>query len=97
MVEFFKRPELRKLITEDYVMVAETDHVLMKPLPNLATATEGAAHAFGYMHAGSHHQKVVELCNPQGTWRDLQPIGPSPLIIKLSDLERVRLLRAPAR
>ena len=70
-------------------MVAETDHVLMRPMPNLATQTEAAAHSFGYMHAGSHHQKVVELCNPQGTWRDLQPIGPSPLIIRISDLEKV--------
>ena len=65
-----------------YVLIAETDHVLMKPLPNLATPTEGAAHAFGYMHAGSHHQKVVELCDPHGSWRNLQPIGPSPLIIR---------------
>ena len=58
-------------------------------MPNLATLTEAAAHAFGYMHAGAHHQKVVELCNPEGSWRDLQPVGPSPLIIKLSELERV--------
>ena len=53
-------------------MLAETDHVLMKPLPNLASEGEAAAHAFGYMHAGSHHQKVVELVNPEGSWRDLQ-------------------------
>ena len=58
-------------------------------MPNLATQTEAAAHSFGYMHAGSHHQKVVELVNPSGTWKDLQPIGPSPLIIKIAELERV--------
>ncbi len=34
-------------------MIAETDHVFMKPLPNLATKTEAAAHAFGYMHASA--------------------------------------------
>ena len=81
--------ELRKRITEEYVMIAETDHVLMKPLPNLATETTAAAHVFGYMHAGSHHQKVVELCNPKGSWRDLDPVGPSPTIIKLDLLEKV--------
>jgi len=70
-------------------MIAETDHVLMRPMPNLATQTEAAAHSFGYMHAGSHHQKVVELCNPGGSWRDVQPVGPSPIIIRIKDLERV--------
>jgi len=89
VMEFFKDPALRARVTEEYVMLAETDHVLMKPLPNLASEGEAAAHAFGYMHAGSHHQKVVELVNPEGSWRDLQPVGPSPLIIKLSDLEKI--------
>ena len=89
VVEMFKLPDLRKRITEEYVLVAETDHVLMRPLPNLATATTAAAHSFGYMHAGSHHQRVVSLVNPQASWKDLQPVGPSPLIIKLSELERV--------
>ena len=90
VMEFFKNPELRaRAIKEEYVLIAETDHVLMKPMPNLATPTEAAAHAFGYMHAGAHHQKVIELCDPSGSWRDLQPVGPSPLIIKMSDLERV--------
>ena len=36
-MEFFKDPALRARVTEDYVLLAETDHVLMKPLPNLAT------------------------------------------------------------
>ena len=89
VVEFFKNPENRKRIKERYVYVAETDHVLMQPMPNLATETEAAAHAFGYMHASSHHQKVVDLCVKGVSWRDLQPVGPSPLIIKLDDLERV--------
>ena len=91
VMEFFRNPELRARVTEEYVMLAETDHVLMKPLPNLASEGVAAAHAFGYMHAGSHHAKVIDLVNPQGdcTWRDLQPVGPSPLIIKLTDLEKL--------
>ena len=46
VVEFFKDPELRKRITEEWVMIAETDHVLTKPMPNLATETAAAAHSF---------------------------------------------------
>ena len=89
VMEFFKNPALRARVVEEYVLIAETDHVLTKPMPNLATLTEAAAHAFGYMHAGAHHQKVVDLCHSGGSWRDLQPVGPSPLIIRLADLERL--------
>ena len=100
--------------------MAETDHVFMKPLPNLASPTEAAAHVFGYMHASAHHQKVVDvsargvahlaagawpprspsvtaaaallppqLCWKGGSWSKLQPVGPSPLIITLSNLKKV--------
>jgi len=89
VVEFFKDPALRARVTEEWVMIAETDHVLTKPMPNLASDTEAAAHSFGYMHAGSHHQKVVDLVNKETSWKQLQPIGPSPLIIKMTDLEKV--------
>lgn len=34
-----------------YAFVAETDHILLRPLPNLATATVPAAFHFGYMIA----------------------------------------------
>ena len=89
VVEFFRRPELRSRVVEEYVYVAETDHVLMKPMPNLATATEAAAHSFGYMHAREHHQSVIKLVNSKVSWSQLQPVGPSPLLIRIADLERV--------
>jgi len=89
VVEFFKDASLHERIKEEYVMVAETDHVLMKPVPNLASETEAAAHSFGYMHASSHHDKVVKMCWKEGDSSYLQPIGPSPLIIKKSELQRV--------
>ena len=77
VVEFFKRPEMRARIKEEYVYIAETDHVLMRPLPNLATPTEAAAHAFGYMHASSAHQRVVEMTWKGGDWKQLQPVRPA--------------------
>ena len=42
-------PDDALLLPSRYVYVAETDHVLMKPLPNLASESEAAAHSFGYM------------------------------------------------
>ena len=70
-------------------MIAETDHVFMKPLPNLASPTEAAAHSFGYMHASPRHNSVVKLCWPEGDHTSLQPIGPSPVIIYLPNLKKV--------
>ena len=70
-------------------MIAETDHVFMKPLPNLASPTEAAAHSFGYMHASPRHNGVVKLCWPEGDYSSLQPVGPSPVIIYLPSLKKV--------
>ena len=38
VVHFFQNAELESRIQEDFIFIAETDHVPMKPLPNLATA-----------------------------------------------------------
>ena len=61
----------------------------MKPLPNLATHDVAAAHSFGYMHASSRHDHVVKLCWPEGDHTTLSPVGPSPVIISLANLQKV--------
>ena len=76
-------------LPEPYVYIAETDHVLMKPLPNLAPPGKAAAFGFGYMHATSFHQSVIDRHSPGTSWRSVQPVGPSPLIIKKGDLARL--------
>ena len=38
-------------VKEEYVYIAETDHIMLRPLPNLATPTVPAAFNFGYMVA----------------------------------------------
>ena len=55
VIQFIARGHLAR-IPEDYVYIAETDHVFMKPLQNLATPTTPVAFGFGYMHCGSGHQ-----------------------------------------
>ena len=76
-------------LEEPYVYIAETDHVLMKPLPNLAPVGKAAAFQFGYMHAGPGHQSVIDRHAPGTSWRNVQPVGPSPLIIEKASLRRL--------
>jgi hypothetical protein len=63
VVQLIERGGLSR-ITEDYIYIAETDHVLMRPLPNLATEDKAAAFGFGYMHAGMWHQSLITKFAP---------------------------------
>ena len=76
-------------IAEEYVYIAETDHVFMKPMPNSATEETAAAFVFGYMHASWGHQAVIDRHSPGTSWRDVQPVGPSPVIIHKPALRRI--------
>jgi len=91
VVEFFKRPEMVALIVEKYILLAETDHVFMQPMPNLVQddPPRAAAHTFGYMHASPRHDSVVKYCWPEGDHTSLQPVGPSPLLIEKNLLQLV--------
>ena len=73
-------------VAEQFVYVAETDHVFMRPMPNLATEETPAAYSFGYMGASASVQPIVEKHSPGTSWRDIQPIGPSPIIISKDKL-----------
>jgi hypothetical protein len=82
-------------IPESFVYVAETDHVLLRPLPNLASDTEAAAYAFHYMKASAaeekYYRKHAHLHPAMSTlpYTAIQPVGPSPLIIRKDELARV--------
>mmetsp|Transcript_18419 Transcript_18419/g.58141 ORF Transcript_18419/g.58141 Transcript_18419/m.58141 type:complete len:618 (+) Transcript_18419:1-1854(+) len=82
-------PELRAKIAEEYVFIMETDHVLLRPLPNLATPDLAYAFDFGYMHAGRHVDWVVKRYWPEGSYADVQPVGPSPVLIHVPKLELI--------
>ena len=43
MKQFVRHPEFARRIVEDYVYIAETDHILLRPIPNLATPEMPAA------------------------------------------------------
>ena len=80
VVQFIERGGFAR-IAEAYVYIAETDHVLMRPLPNLATANTAAAFAFGYMYSTPNHQALIDRFAPGTSYRSVQPVGPSPLLI----------------
>ena len=75
-------------IREAYVYIAETDHVLMKPLPNMANETTPSAYPFGYMHP-QFVQPIIERFSPGTSWQSVQPIGPSPVIVAKAQLEKI--------
>ena len=74
--------EIRK--TSDYVLILETDHVIMKPIPNLATPETPAAFVFGYMYPQQNQLWVIKKYWPEGTL-DKVPliVGPSRISIHL--------------
>jgi len=79
--------EIRK--TSDYVLILETDHVIMKPIPNLATPTTPAAYIFGYMYPQRSQEWVIKKYWPEGSYDKVQPVGPSPVLIHLDQLKAV--------
>lgn len=87
MMQFVQHPDFRKVVTEDYVYIAETDHVLLRPLPNLATETVPAAFNFGYMVAWGQ-AKIVDKFVP-GLGGKTDPVGPSPVIIHVEQLKKM--------
>ena len=88
VVQFIDQGGLERL-PEQFIYIAETDHVLMKPLPNLATEKKAAAFAFGYMHASYGHQALIDRFAPGVSYRNVQPVGPSPLIIHKPALRKL--------
>ena len=72
-----------------YVLLLETDHVFMRPLPNLATPDMPAAWDFGYMHAHRNQNEIIKRYWPEGDYSQLDPVGPSPCLIHVDQLEKL--------
>lgn len=66
-----------------YIMMAEPDHVFIRPLPNLATEEMPAAFKFFYI-VPTEHEEVLRKFYPKemGHISNIDPIGNSPVIIK---------------
>lgn len=87
MKQFVRHPEFARRIVEDYVYIAETDHILLRPIPNLATPEMPAAFNFGYMVAWGQANIVNKFVPGLGGKTD--PVGPSPVIIHKAQLKQI--------
>ncbi|XP_050203898.1 hydroxyproline O-arabinosyltransferase NOD3-like [Mercurialis annua] len=77
-------------IEEEYILMAEPDHIFANPLPNLAHGGHPAAFPFFYIKP-TEHEKIVRKFYPEekGPVNNVDPIGNSPVIIKKSLLEDI--------
>ncbi|KAL9404788.1 hypothetical protein Peur_001760 [Populus x canadensis] len=77
-------------IEEEYILMAEPDHIFANPLPNLAHGDNPAGFPFFYIKP-TEHEKIVRKFYPEekGPVTDVDPIGNSPVIIKKSLLEEI--------
>ena len=88
----FLQTDAWKAIKEDYLYIAETDHILTQPLPNRALLGSPMAYIFNYMGPNPAHASIIQRAWPEGGgtgWRKVQSIGPSPVVIHRRDLERI--------
>ncbi|KAL3609241.1 hypothetical protein D5086_000261 [Populus alba] len=77
-------------IEEEYILMAEPDHVFINPLPNLARGGLPAAFPFFYIKPADH-ESIIRKYYPEekGPVTNVDPIGNSPVIIKKELLERI--------
>ncbi|XP_054816727.1 hydroxyproline O-arabinosyltransferase RDN2-like isoform X2 [Prosopis cineraria] len=69
-------------IEEEYILMAEPDHIFINPLPNLAYRGHPAAFPFFYIRP-DQNEKIVRKYYPEefGPVTNIDPIGNSPVII----------------
>lgn len=77
-------------IEEEYILMAEPDHIIVKPIPNLATEHLPAAFPFFYI-TPEKYETVVRKFFPKdkGPVTNIDPIGNSPVIISKASLEKI--------
>ncbi|XP_061338850.1 hydroxyproline O-arabinosyltransferase PLENTY-like [Gastrolobium bilobum] len=77
-------------IEEEYILMAEPDHIFVNPLPNLAYGTQPAGYPFFYIRPAKN-EKIIRKFYPEekGPVTDVDPIGNSPVIIQKSLLEEI--------
>ncbi|KAF5959645.1 hypothetical protein HYC85_000854 [Camellia sinensis] len=77
-------------IEEEYILMAEPDHIFVNPLPNLAHGGLSAGFPFFYIKP-KEHEKIVRkfFAKENGPVTNIDPIGNSPVIIKKDTLEKI--------
>ncbi|KAL8153040.1 hypothetical protein V2J09_010800 [Rumex salicifolius] len=77
-------------IEEDYILMSEPDHVIVKPIPNLSRDGLGAAFPFFYIEP-KKFESVLRKYFPleKGPITNIDPIGNSPVIVGKEALSKI--------
>ncbi|KAH6759822.1 Hyp O-arabinosyltransferase-like protein [Perilla frutescens var. hirtella] len=77
-------------IEEEFILMAEPDHIFLKPLPNLAYEEYPVAFPFFYIKP-AENERIIRKFFPEkmGPVTNIDPIGNSPVIIKKDLLEKI--------
>ena len=79
----FSGKSLRWFWGVSYILMAEPDHVFIRPLPNLATEEMPAAYKFFYIVPTENEENLRKFFPVEkGPITNIDPIGNSPVIIK---------------
>ena len=90
VVKAFESGQL--VFEERFVLVCETDHLLLKPMPNLATETEAVGYPFHYMLPTKNPKTVAivrRFAGSDAAAAAVQQVGPSPVLVLVESLKRV--------
>ncbi|TXG73417.1 hypothetical protein EZV62_001996 [Acer yangbiense] len=70
-------------IEEEYILMAEPDHIFVNPLPNLARRSHPAGFPFFYIKP-AEHEKIIRKFYPEekGPVNKIDPIGNSPSLLE---------------
>ncbi|KAK3289491.1 hypothetical protein CYMTET_3102 [Cymbomonas tetramitiformis] len=89
MWKFVTDPKFKEYVKEDYIYIAETDHLLLKDLPNKATPDIVVGFYFPYMEPVETRYDTVKRFWPEGDPKTLYPTGPSPTIMHVDILAKI--------
>ncbi|WOG87762.1 hypothetical protein DCAR_0206993 [Daucus carota subsp. sativus] len=77
-------------IEEDYILMSEPDHIIVKPIPNLSSDGLGAAFPFFYIEP-TKQETILRKFFPEekGPITNIDPIGNSPVIVGKEALKKI--------
>ncbi|ONK59602.1 uncharacterized protein A4U43_C08F8150 [Asparagus officinalis] len=77
-------------IQEDYILMAEPDHLIVKPIPNLSKEGLAAAFPFFYIEPKKYESTLRKFFPVEkGPITDIDPIGNSPVIVEKASLMKI--------
>ncbi|CAL5443711.1 unnamed protein product [Camellia sinensis] len=79
-----------KRTSKNYILMAEPDHIIVKPIPNLSRDGRGAAFPFFYIEP-QKYESVLRKFFPKekGPISNIDPIGNSPVIVGKESLKKI--------